>query len=290
MGSHLIASSTRLVALLSGRALAIMCIAAALGAVSDRLLLAQQPDDAIAPHDVLIVTVWNQAELSGKFTVGSDGTVTYPLVGTLRAGGLQLREFRQQLEARLADGLIKSPQVVVTFERHRSPVAHVFGEVRQPGSLPLTPGMTLAEVLARAGSMTDQAGAVAVVTRARPDDDPPADAPGPPPPEVIRIDLNALQNGAADLQMPIRDGDTVFVPRADRIYVMGQVRSPGSFVIRGKVTVLQAIALAGGLTERGSAKRTRVVREIDGRKQELKVKADHVLLPGDTLVVGERLF
>ena len=85
--------------------------------------------------------------------------------------------------------------------------------------------------------------------------------------------------------MAIRDGDTIFVPRAQRFYVTGQVRNPGAYVLEMNLTVLQAISMAGGVTDRGSTGRVRVIRN----QKELDVKPTDIVQADDTIVVRQRL-
>ena len=83
----------------------------------------------------------------------------------------------------------------------------------------------------------------------------------------------------------------IFVPRAESIYVFGQVKAPGAYPLQGKnTTVLQALSLAGGVTDRGSTSRIQIVRIVDGVKKEIKAKLTDVVRPGDTIVVRERFF
>jgi polysaccharide export outer membrane protein len=107
---------------------------------------------------------------------------------------------------------------------------------------------------------------------------------------VIRVNLKSLQIGGSAENVLLRDGDTVFVPRTESIYVLGAVKNPGTYPIQDQVTVLQALALSGGLTERGSFRHIRVIRQGDPTKKQVKVKPQELLQPGDTLVVGEGLF
>jgi polysaccharide export outer membrane protein len=90
----------------------------------------------------------------------------------------------------------------------------------------------------------------------------------------------------------LRDGDTIFVPRAENnyVYVTGAIRTPGAYPVRKDTTVLQAISLAGGFSENGSQSRIRILRLVDGEKKEIRVKLDDVVLPGDTIKVPERYF
>jgi polysaccharide export outer membrane protein len=108
--------------------------------------------------------------------------------------------------------------------------------------------------------------------------------------EVFRISLLELQSGNPEKNIALHSGDTVYFPKASQVYVMGSVARPGPYRYQEGMTVLQALTLAGGVTERGSAGRTKVVRIVNGKKVEKKVKATELVLPEDTLVVPERFF
>ena len=247
----------------------------------------------IGPQDVLLITVWDQPDLSGKFTVETDGSFTFPLIGRLAASGLTLRDLEAELRKRLADGYFKAPQVSVAVEQYRSQRIFVIGEVRSPGAYQLTGDMTLIEALARAGSTTTEAAGEAVISR--PPAGKAATAPVLPNPdegvEVIRVNIRDLQSGQLSQNVALRDGDTIYVPRAETIYVFGQVRSPGAYPLRTMdTTVLQALSLAGGITDRGSTGRIKIVRLVNGQKKELNAKVGDPVKPGDTIIVRERFF
>lgn len=275
-----------------GLAVAVFMSAAALAQVLPPATPSASPqaDYIVGPQDVLTVTVWNQPDVSGKFTVESDGTFTFPLIGRIRAGGLSLRQLEADLRKRLADGYFKNPQVSVSVEQYRSQRVFVVGEVKSPGTYPLTGDMTLIEVLARAGSTTLYAGGEAVIVRGRGGAGPVL--PGQPDAaDVTKVDIKELQNGVLSQNVTLKDGDTVFVPRAESIYVFGHVRNPGAYTLQQKdTTVLQALSLAGGVSDRGSTGRIKIVRVVDGVKTEIKVKLNDVVRPGDTIIVAERFF
>jgi len=268
-------------------------LAVALAALiaSSHFVSAQSTSDyVIGPQDVVTIQVYDQADLGGKYSVEADGTFSFPLIGRVKAGGQTLRALEQDLKSKLADGYFRNPQVTVAIEQYRSQRVFVMGEVRQPGPVPLTGGMTLIEALARAGSPTFTAsGEVAIVRSSQ-------DVRGPVLPgqnsgsDVFRASIKELEGGALSQNLELRDGDTVFVPRAETIYVFGQVRSPGAYGVQANMTVLQALSLAGGVTEHGASGRVRVVRSEDGTKKEIKVKLTDVVRPGDTVIVPERFF
>ena len=253
----------------------------------------QSPDYVVGPQDVLAITVWDQADLSGKFTVEADGSFTFPLIGRVHAGGLTLRAVEAEMVKKLADGYFKNPQVTVMVDTYRSQRVFIVGEVRVPGTYTLTGSMSLIEALSRAGSTTPAASSEVIIVHA-PEG---KGASGPVLPEqsspsqTVHVDLNDLQRGGAAENITLRDGDTVFVPRAATIYVFGQVKNPGAYALQTKeTTVMQALALAGGVTDRGAAGRVKIVRVVNGAKKEIKVKLTDLVQPDDTLVVPERFF
>jgi polysaccharide export outer membrane protein len=108
---------------------------------------------------------------------------------------------------------------------------------------------------------------------------------------VRRVDLRELQNGGFSQNAMLRDGDTVFIPRAESIYVYGQVKNPGAYQLQQKdSTVLQALSLAGGLTERGRSSGLRILRTVNGKEQSISVKLNDTVRPGDVIMVPERFF
>jgi polysaccharide export outer membrane protein len=249
-------------------------------------------DYVVGPQDVLTITSYDQADLSGKFTLEADGTFTYPLIGRVKAGGLTLRALEDSLKKRLKDeGFFRNPQITVSVETYKSQKVFVVGEVRTPGTYPLSGDMSLVEAIARAGSTLPTASGEAIVVH------PAHGASGPTLPNQDaaakneRVDLRAMQNGVFTHNIVLRDGDTIFVPRAESVYVFGQVKNPGAYPLQQKDTsVLQALSLAGGITDRGATTRIRIVRMVGGEKKELKVNLSDVVLPGDTVIVAERIF
>src|SRR5215467_14616059 len=149
----------------------------------------------VGPQDVLTIALFDQQDLSGKYTVEADGTFTFPLIGRVKAGGLTLRGVEESLKTRLKDeGFFRNPQVTVSVETYKSQKIYVIGEVRMPGSIPLSGDMNLVEAIARAGSTLPTASGEAIIVHATPG------ATGPAQPSDSangeRVDLLALQNGA----------------------------------------------------------------------------------------------
>jgi polysaccharide biosynthesis/export protein len=254
---------------------------------------AQTNGYAIGAQDLLIINVWGHPDLSGKFSVEADGTISFPLVGRTKVGGLTVQSAESVLEKLLGEGFLKSPKVNISVDQYRSQQIFVMGEVKQPGAHPFTGELTVLEALARAGGVTERAGAEALLVRSSDG----TQASGPILPsasgqnaQVTRIDLDELQRAGSLAAFGLRSNDTIFVPKADTIFVVGQVTRPGEYPIRSGTTLLQALSLAGGVTERGSTSRVKVVRMTDGRKTELSIHLDDIVQRGDTIVVKDRLF
>ncbi len=253
-------------------------------------VLAQSTDYVVGSQDVLTITLWDQPDLSGKFGVDSDGTFSFPLIGRVKAGGLTLQEVEKELKKRLADGYFKNPQLSVAVEQYRSQRIFIVGEVRQPGTYPLTGDMTLIEAFARAGSATPTAAGQVVIVRSPGEKSKPTLPGEQAASEVIHVSLKELETGSLNNKVALRDGDTIFVPRAETVYLFGEVKSPGAYPIQKDTTVLQALSLAGGVAERGSTSRIRIIRIVNGAKKELNAKLTDLVQAGDTIVVLERFF
>ena len=250
-------------------------------------------DYIVGAQDVLTITCYDQADLSGKFTVETDGTFSYPLIGRVKVGGLTLRQVESEVKTRLVgDGYFRNPQITVSVDTYKSQKVFVVGEVRTPGTYALSGDMNLVEALARAGSTLPTASGEAIVVHPEAGQTPS----GPTLPtedsdNVVRIDLRDLQNGAFSQNAMLRDGDTIFVPRAESVYVFGHVKNPGAYAMQQRnTTVLQALSLAGGVTDRGTTSRIKIVRIVNGEKREVKVKLTDLVLSGDTVMVAERFF
>lgn len=253
---------------------------------------AAQPDYRIAVQDVLNIIVWDNPDLTGKVTVQADGTITLPLVGRVPAAGSTLVEFERRLMTTLGEGFIREPRLAVTLDQYHGQRVFIFGNVAAPGTYALPEGQSLIQALVRAGYSS---ASEAVVVRPR--------APtGPTLPEqagdaeVFRINLRELEKdverGSLARNLALKDGDTIFVPRTDptRIFVSGHVRNPGAYSITEGTTVLQAITLAGGVTEAAAINRVRILRIVRGKQVSRQVKLSDLVLPGDTIVVPERFF
>ncbi|HWI19293.1 MAG TPA: polysaccharide biosynthesis/export family protein [Vicinamibacterales bacterium] len=248
----------------------------------------------IGPSDVIAVKVFNEDDLSGKFTVDSDGTITMNLIGRFPVAGLTTRQIEEGLVKALQPAWLKNAQVSVEIASYRSRSIYVLGEVRSPGRYNIEGPMTLLEVIANAGSTTAAASNTIIVQRYK---DGLAAAISAPTAvgdarwaEVMRIDLEEMRAGKLSANLLLQDSDMIIVPAAERYYVSGMVKTPGSYVLRAGMTVRQAIAEAGGLTERGSYRRLKVIRkDKDGKESETSIELSDLVRPNDVIKVAQRL-
>ncbi len=247
----------------------------------------------IGPQDQISITVVDESDLTGKFRVDGDGMFTYPYLGRVAAAGLTLTELQMRLTTQLQNGYIRNPQVRVEMDVYKSQSVYVIGKVRTPGKIQMTgTQMTLLEALAMAGSPTaDASNEVIVVHPKRPI--PAGTVPTPDAPnegEEIRVNRRDLELGRTGQDVVLRDGDIINVPEAQRFYITGQVRNPGFYVLDPGMTVEQAIALAGGLSERGSTRGLAATRMINGKRTDVSLKLEDKVQANDTITVKQRLF
>ena len=251
------------------------------------------PGYVIGPTDVLTIKVFNETDLSGPFSVDSDGTITFPFLGRVIVGGKTVRDIEAHLTKSLTGAYLRNPQVSVEIANYRSRAIFILGEVKVPGKYSIEGPMTLLEVLAKAGSLTPAAGNTIIVQRykdglaAAVSSEPmlPGDPRGG---EVMRVNVTDLNEGRLNANILLQDSDTIVVPPAERFYVTGFVRTPGSFVLRPGMTVQQSIAEAGGFTERGSTRGIKITRQVNGKEVEVNAKLSDPVRPNDTIRVRQR--
>ncbi len=236
----------------------------------------------IGPADTLSITVVGEPDLTNKYRVDTDGTITLPYVGRQAAAGMTVIDLQSKIIALLKDGYLQNPQVLIDVDIYKARSVLVVGEVRSPGKVQLTGlTMSLLEALALAGSPTSAAANEVIVVH--------TPKPGEPSKEIV-VNRRDLELGRAGLDVTLQDGDLINVPTAKRFWVSGQVKNPGNYVLDPGTTVAQALILAGGLTERGSDRRLIFIRTVNGKIVEVSAKMDDKVQPNDEIKVGSRLF
>ncbi|WAC06800.1 MAG: polysaccharide export protein [Thermodesulfobacteriota bacterium] len=249
----------------------------------------------IGPEDVLEIQVWDHDDLTREIYVSREGVFSYPLIGTVRAGGLSIEQLEQEITNRLSGKYIIDPQVSVTVKGYKSKRVFVLGEVggseKGPGTYPLTGKTTLIEVLTLAGGLSKDAGSEVIVIRPKNiKENPVTLEQAGKEDRVIRINLRKLLEGDNSQNIYLEPNDTVFVSKAAYFFVYGEVKTPGRYNLEKGTTVLKAITTAGGATEKAAVNRTKVVREKEGRKTEINITMTDPIEPEDIVMVPESFF
>ena len=240
-----------------------------------------QQEYHIGVADVLDIVVFNEPDASRPgVTVDSDGTIDVPYIGRVKVLGMTARDTEGAIKERLSKGFLVNPTVSVTVVKYLSKTVSVQGYVRAPGQYILQGNVSLTSVLAQAGSMTPDAGSYVIISR--------RSAKGET--EQTRVTRRDIESGRAQ-DVLLKDGDTVLVPKAENIFIVGLVRSPGPYVWEDGLTVERALTLAGGPTERASVGRIEIQRVVNGKAEKLtKVKLTDLVLANDTIRVPQRVF
>ncbi len=237
----------------------------------------------LAPGDAIRVFVYQNPDLSLELRLTEGGTVSYPLLGSISLAGMTVN----QAESRIADGLrdgkfVNRPQVTVTVLMVRGNQVSVLGQVGRPGRYPLETGeVRLTDMIATAGGVAPTgADSITVVgTRNGTAYRTVIDLPG------------VFSPGRRGDDIQLRDGDVVWVDRLPQIYLYGEVQRPGPFRLERDMTVMQALATAGGLTQRGTEKGLRITRkDRDGVVRTIEPKMTDLVQANDVVFIRESLF
>jgi polysaccharide export outer membrane protein len=241
-------------------------------------------DYVVGGADVLAVTVYDNEDLNTVARVSSEGTIIMPLIGRVKVAGLKVSAVVKQITAVYADGYLIDPQVMVFVQEYRSSKATVLGEVNQPGLHELRGSISFLEVISQAGGFTPEAGNMATVKRQKNGQS--------VDPDVITINLKKLvEQGDLSLDIPIQNGDRIYVRKAPVFYVSGQVRKPDAYKLEQGTTIIKAIALAGGFTDKAAPTKVKIVRKVNNRdKISKQVNMDALVQPEDVIIVPESFF
>jgi polysaccharide biosynthesis/export protein len=240
-------------------------------------------DYVLGAGDLVRVSVFQSPELTLETRIPESGVVNYPLLGAVTLGGLTI----SQAEKRIADGLLngkflRQPQVSILVTQLRGAQASVLGHAVRPGryALELT-NTRLSDLMALAGGVAPDGSDILTVVGTRGGK-----------PFRQQIDFRTLFRGDTSSQdIVIENNDVVYVDRGPQVYIYGEVQKPGTLRLERGMTVQQALAAAGGLTQRGTQRGIRVTRKgADGATQTVTPNLQDTLKQDDVIQVPESLF
>lgn len=248
------------------------------GASSGPQLVAKTTTAAIAPlatqtalrigiGDMIEVSVYGVPELTQKARVSSTGDIYLPLVNYVHVGKLTPDEAQAVIEKKLVEGgFLRNAHVTVLLTEYVSQSVTVLGEVVRPGSYPVLSDRNLLDEITAAGGPTEKAGkAVTIVHRDHPE-------------QTEVIDLAKTSGEGGPVNPTIQAGDTIIVSKAGVVYVVGEVAKPSGFLMEnGSLTVLKAIALAGGTTHTAALNNAKIIRKTPGGMEETPIPLKKIL-------------
>ena len=249
----------------------------------------QSRDYTLAPGDAIRVLVFQNPDLTLDTRVTESGTITYPLIGSVKVGNMSIAQAESSIAAALkAGGFVQQPQVNIVLLQVRGNQVSVLGAVNRPGRFPLESFNTkLSDMLAYAGGINSSIGSngggadqVIVVGMRN----------GVPFRQEIDIPNIFLNNNPKD-DIEVAAGDVIYVPTAPQYYIYGEAQRPGSFRIKRNMTIQQAVAEAGGPNVRGTERGMKVYRNnANGELQVIRTKPTDLVQPDDVIFVTESLF
>jgi polysaccharide export outer membrane protein len=237
----------------------------------------------LGPGDSVTLSVFGQPDMTTTDFVADDGTLAVPLIGQIPVQKLSPAEASRRIEKALRDKkILVDPHVTISAIVSKSQRVSLLGEVGRPGRYVIESKVAIFDLLAEAGGVT--ADGSDIVYLLRPDKDG----------KVVRYEINlkTLADGKSNTAMEsIQPGDSILVPRAEQFYIYGEVSTPGKFRIEPGMTVIQAIARAGGISLRGSTRRVEIKRLLpDGNYETTKAKLGDPVRPDDVIRVKESIF
>jgi polysaccharide export outer membrane protein len=260
-------------------------------------------DYKIGGYDVLAITVYGEKDLTlESVRVSADGSITFPLIGRIQAAELNTAEVEKLIARKLADGqFLLDAHVSVMVMKYEGRKFSVLGAVKSPGNYPLQArekildGISKASGIASEGSTGEAQEAMIIRTF----------NPGKPTEAkiIINFDLQALLKGRDQISnIYLTDQDVLYIPKADYFYIIGEVRTPGSYAFTKKdINIIEALSMAGGFTRIAARNKTRIVRIENGVERIYDVNVDAItragkmiqavpIKPNDLIVVPESFF
>ncbi|PTQ65106.1 polysaccharide export outer membrane protein [Nitrosomonas oligotropha] len=246
------------------------------------VVAAEAGESALGPGDALRVFVYGHPDMTTETKVSETGKITFPLLGEIVVDGLTPsaaeRKIANLLESR---DILRKPQVMIVTASLQSQMVSVLGNVRNQGRYPIEGKRSLTEILAMAGGVVPEGGELVV---------------------LIRADGNKFIKEVIDIQDMVRAGDLskdliiqsndfIYVERAPRFYIYGEVQRAGAYRLERDMTVIQALSVGGGLTQRGTERGLKIQRrDTEGNLQIFAPKSSDLVQPDDVIYIKESLF
>lgn len=231
---------------------------------------AEVPEYILGPGDVVEVSVWGHMDLFRTITIRPDGKLSLPLIDEVQAAGLTSRQLDEVI-TKLLSQHIPEPKVAIIVTEFKSKKAYIVGEVNKPGVYPLFGETTLLEAISMAGGVNKEANLKkGVILR--------------PGGNVLEVNFyKLLVRGDVDQNIILKSGDTIFLPNNEEnmVYVLGEVAKPGLYPVGEKLTLLEAVSLAGSVKKNASLKHTKIVRGDLRNPKIFKVNLEWIIRKGE---------
>ncbi len=245
---------------------------------------AGKPEAVLGVGDIVKISVYQNPDLAIEAArISEVGQINFPLIGNVAISGLTVSAAEQKIAKLLRDGgFVLRPQVTLQVGQIRSSVISVLGQVGKPGRYPIeVVGAKVSEMVAAAGGVLP--GGADVVTLV-----------GTRVGRSIKLDIDMpaiLQSGKAELDLPVENGDIIYVDRAPNAYIYGEVQRPGAFRLERGMSLMQALAQSGGLTPRGTQRGIKVHRRDSiGVVTISDIDLNDPVLRDDVIYIKESLF
>ncbi|MDH5716855.1 MAG: SLBB domain-containing protein [Spirochaetia bacterium] len=239
----------------------------------------------IGPQDVLEIKVWDNEDFGGKVVVSLTGFINYQFIGKIEVTGLTTGELAQKITDGLSDDYLINPQVTIEVVKYRSQKVSISGEIARPGTYYLTKKTSLVEIIAEAGGYTKEAGTEVIIVRNKD-----AENQNNKNQKLIKVDIKKALEGDFNQNIYVENNDSIFIPIAKSFYIMGEVKRPGKYNLERDITILNAISLAGGETNKAAINRTKVIRLTGKTTTEKKIELNEIVNPNDIIIVPESFF
>jgi polysaccharide biosynthesis/export protein len=238
--------------------------------------------ESLGPGDLVKVTVFRNPDLTTETRVSENGTIGFPLIGEVHVAGLTPAQLGSRIAAKLRDGrFVVNPEVTVSLAQVNSRQVAVLGAVNKPGRYPIDSlNSRLTDFLAAAGGIA---------------------APGSDHVTLVStqegrtvkrdVDLNAIfRDGDLSQNAELKPGDTIYVEKAPMVYIYGEVQKAGAYRLEPHMTVMQALALGGGLSPRGTQRGIKIARRTGSGVRQIDARLTDVVQNDDVIYVAESLF